>query len=107
MDKKRWGVLAVCCAMMLCMGVLYIWSTLVITLEGQYGWSRMATSGVFTLAICVYCGGNFLGGLAAMRMGEGNVFWFCAALTLLTLLVFAPYYLRKPPLNGETPAPEK
>ena len=51
--------------------------------------------------------GNFLGGLAAMRMGEGNVFWFCAALTLLTLLVFAPYYLRKPPLNGETPAPEK
>ena len=87
MDKKRWGVLAVCCAMMLCMGVLYIWSTLVITLEGQYGWSRMATSGVFTLAICVYCGGNFLGGLLAKRTSVA------IRLLLAAVLVTAGFFL--------------
>ena len=73
--------------------------------------AELRSSGQMLLAVTGFgiarVAGNFLGGLAAMRMGEGNVFWFCAALTLLTLLVFAPYYLRKPPLNGETPAPEK
>ena len=73
--------------------------------------AELRSSGQMLLAVTGFgiarVAGNFLGGLAAMRMGEGNVFWFCAALTLLTLLVFAPYYLRKPPLNGEAPALEK
>ena len=70
--------------------------------------AELRSSGQMLLAVTGFgiarVAGNFLGGLAAMRVGEGAVFWFCAALTLLALIGFAPYYLKKPPLNGENAA---
>ena len=45
--------------------------------------------------------GNFGGGLLADRMGMQKVFFISAAVCAATFLVFAPYYLRRKPLNGE------
>ena len=45
--------------------------------------------------------GNFGGGLLSDAMGMQKVFYVSAAITALSLLIFAPYYLRRNPLNGE------
>ena len=45
--------------------------------------------------------GNFGGGLLADAMGMQKVFIVSAAICALTGLIFAPYYLRRKPLNGE------
>lgn len=45
--------------------------------------------------------GNFGGGLLADAMGMQKVFYVSAAICCVTFLVFAPYYLRRKPLNGE------
>lgn len=45
--------------------------------------------------------GNLGGGLLADAMGRQNVFFITAGICLLTLCIFAPYYLRRKPLNGQ------
>ncbi len=45
--------------------------------------------------------GNLGGGLLADWMGRQNVFYLCSAMCLLAFVGFAPYFLRRPPLNGE------
>ena len=45
--------------------------------------------------------GNFGGGMLADAIGMQNVFFVSAAITIVTFLVFGPYYLRRKPLNGE------
>ncbi len=45
--------------------------------------------------------GNFGGGMLADAIGMQNVFFVSAAITIVTFLIFAPYYLRRKPLNGE------
>jgi PPP family 3-phenylpropionic acid transporter len=45
--------------------------------------------------------GNFGGGLLSDALGMQNVFYVSAAITAVSLLIFAPYYLRRKPLNGE------
>ena len=45
--------------------------------------------------------GNFGGGLLADAMGYQNVFFVSAVITVVTFLIFGPYYLRRKPLNGE------
>jgi len=45
--------------------------------------------------------GNFGGGLLADAMGYQKVFIVSAVICAVTFAVFAPYYLRRKPLNGE------
>lgn len=45
--------------------------------------------------------GNFGGGLLADMMGMQKVFVVSAVICAVTGLIFAPYYLRRKPLNGE------
>ena len=46
--------------------------------------------------------GYFGGGILADLTSRQTVFYFCAAVCLVCLLVFTPIYLKKAPLNGET-----
>ena len=45
--------------------------------------------------------GNFGGGMLANSIGMQNVFFVSAAITIVTFLIFGPYYIRRKPLNGE------
>ena len=67
--------------------------------------AELKASGQMLLAV-VSCGrarviGNFGGGLLADALGLQNVFFVSAAICAVTVLLFAPYYLRRKPLNGE------
>ncbi len=46
--------------------------------------------------------GYFGGGLLSDASSRQSVFYVCAGICLVCLLVFTPYYFRRPPLNGET-----
>ena len=46
--------------------------------------------------------GYFGGGVLSDLMGRQSVFYICAAVCAACLALFAPYYFRRPPLNGET-----
>lgn len=50
--------------------------------------------------------GYFGGGLLSDAIGRQNVFYVCAAVCFTCLCVFAPYYLRRAPLNGKETAHE-
>lgn len=45
--------------------------------------------------------GYFGGGVLSDLSSRQSVFYVCAGLCLLCLVIFAPYYFRRPPLNGE------
>lgn len=82
MGKKRWAVLALCCVLLMSVAVLYAWSVFVIPLEGIYSWSRVETSGVFTLSMCSYCAGSLLSGFLSARLRPRTLLW-CAGGALL------------------------
>jgi len=48
--------------------------------------------------------GNLGGGLLADAIGRQNVFFISAGVCLVTLAIFAPYYLRRAPMNGREQA---
>ncbi len=48
--------------------------------------------------------GNLGGGLLADAIGRQNVFFISAGVCLVTLAIFAPYYLRRAPMNGRSEA---
>ncbi|MBE5792537.1 MAG: MFS transporter [Clostridiales bacterium] len=45
--------------------------------------------------------GYFGGGMLSDAVGRNTVFLICAGICVACLLIFAPYYLRRKPLNGE------
>ena len=45
-----------------------------------------------------------LGGVLADAIGRQNVFFISAGVCIVTLLIFAPYYLRRAPMNGREQA---
>ena len=49
--------------------------------------------------------GYFGGGVLSDLTSRQDVFYGCAALCFLCLMIFAPYYFRRPPLNGEPSQP--
>ncbi len=80
MGKKRCGALALCCALLMSVAVLYAWSVFVIPLEETYGWTRTETSGVFTLSMCAYCAGSLFSGFLSPRWPVQRLLWCTAAL---------------------------
>lgn len=66
---------------------------------------ELKASGQMLLAIVSFgiarCIGNFGGGLLSDAIGMQNVFFVSAAVTAASFLIFAPYYIKRKPLNGE------
>ena len=65
---------------------------------------ELQASGQMLLAVVSFgiarVAGNLGGGLLADAMGRQNVFFIGAGLCLVSLFAFAPYYLRRKPMNG-------
>ena len=66
---KRWGYLSVGIFAMLFSGVLYAWSILKIPFKSIFGWSDSALAFNFTLTMCFFCIGAFVGSLICKRIG--------------------------------------
>lgn len=66
---------------------------------------ELQSSGQMLLAIVSFgiarVAGNLGGGLLADAIGRQNVFFICTGICLTSLCIFAPGYLRRPPLNGQ------
>ena len=67
--QKRWFYLAVGVFAMLFAGVLYAWSILKIPFKGELGWNDSALAMNFTLTMCFFCIGAFVGSLICKRIG--------------------------------------
>lgn len=65
----RWGYLALGVTALLFAGILYGWSILKAPLANTFGWSEPQLALNFTLTMCFFCLGGFLGGLANKRLG--------------------------------------
>ena len=66
---KRWIYLAVGVFAMLFSGVLYAWSILKIPFKNVFGWSDSALTLNFTLTMCFFCIGAFIGSLVCKKIG--------------------------------------
>lgn len=66
---KRWLYLGVGIFAMLFSGVLYAWSILKIPFKSVFAWSDSALAFNFTLTMCFFCIGAFLGSLICKRIG--------------------------------------
>lgn len=67
--NKRWFMLAVGILSMLFSGVLYAWSILKVPFKETFGWSDSVLSLSYTLTLCFFCIGAFLGSILAKRIG--------------------------------------
>lgn len=65
----RWFYLGVGVVAMLFAGIIYAWSILKAPLEAEFGWAKSTTALNFTLTMCFFCVGAFLGGLVSKRIG--------------------------------------
>jgi len=71
MNKKlsiRWLYLAIGTFSMLFAGIIYAWSILKAPLAEEFGWSVNALALNFTLAMCFFCIGGFLGGQITRKL---------------------------------------
>ena len=71
--KKRALYLAAGTIAMLFAGVIYAWSLLKVPLAKNFGWSASALTLNFTLTMCTFCLGGFLGGRLAAKWGARPV----------------------------------
>ncbi len=65
----RWLYLAVGTIAMLFAGIIYAWSILRAPLEAEFGWAANSMALNFTLTMCFFCVGAFLGGILSKRLG--------------------------------------
>ncbi len=89
MEKKPWYILTQCCLLLMSVAVLYVWSVYVTHLEQVYGWTRLETSGVFTLSICAYCAGSLLSGFLSVRIEIRYLLWIAGGLLFAGFLISA------------------
>lgn len=66
---RRWVYLAVGVFAMLFSGVLYAWSILKVPFKEVFGWSDSALAFNFTLTMCFFCLGAFVGSQICKRIG--------------------------------------
>ena len=81
--NTRWLYLAVGVIAMLFAGVIYAWSILKAPLAEAFGWEPSQLALNFTLTMCFFCLGGFLGSLAAKKAGAKAV--ICAGAVLAGL----------------------
>lgn len=65
----RWAYLILGILALLAAGVLYAWSILKTPLADTFGWTGAELALNFTLTMCFYCLGGFLGGLISRKLG--------------------------------------
>ncbi len=65
----RWFYLGVGVVAMLFAGIIYAWSILKDPLAAEFGWQDTDLALNFTLTMCFFCVGAFLGGLVSKRIG--------------------------------------
>ncbi|MDL2234367.1 MFS transporter [Ruminococcaceae bacterium OttesenSCG-928-L11] len=68
--KKRWIYLLVGTVMMIILGLVYAWSVFVAPLEAEFGWDRVQTSLTFTICMCCFTVGLFVGGILSKRLSK-------------------------------------
>lgn len=66
----RWVYLVLGVAALLFAGVIYAWSILKAPLSEEFGWTGSELALNFTLTMCFFCLGGFIGGLASKRLGS-------------------------------------
>lgn len=67
--NKRWFMLCIGTFVMLFSGVLYAWSILKVPLHENFGWQESALTLNFTLTMCFFCIGAFLGSILIKWIG--------------------------------------
>ena len=80
MERKRWGILALCSIFLMSVAVLYAWSVFSAALENRQGWTRLETSGIFTLSMTAYCGGSLVSDFLARYWSTKKLLRSAAAL---------------------------
>lgn len=76
--SARWLYMVLGVVALLFAGVIYAWSILKAPLAAELGWSGSQLALNFTLTMCFFCLGGFLGGVLSKRLG-GRICLFLAA----------------------------
>lgn len=69
-SRIRWFYLAVGVFTMLFSGILYAWSILKMPFKAEFQWTDSSLALNFTLTMCFFCLGAFLGSLIAKKIGH-------------------------------------
>ena len=65
----RWLYIALCTVCLAFAGIIYAWSILKVPLAAEFGWSNTSLALNFTLTMCTFCIGGFLGSRISKRIG--------------------------------------
>lgn len=65
----RWAYIALCTVCLSFAGIIYAWSILKVPLAAEFGWSNTSLALNFTLTMCTFCIGGFLGSRIAKAIG--------------------------------------
>lgn len=77
----RWLYMILGVIALLFAGVIYAWSILKAPLAAELGWSGSQLALNFTLTMCFFCLGGFVGGLLSKRIGGRACLFLAAALS--------------------------
>ncbi len=67
--SMRWLYIALCTVCLSFAGIIYAWSILKVPLASEFGWSGTALALNFTLTMCTFCIGGFLGSKISKLIG--------------------------------------
>ncbi|MBR4033702.1 MAG: MFS transporter, partial [Clostridia bacterium] len=67
--SMRWIYISLCTVCLAFAGVIYAWSILKVPLAAEFGWSNTELALNFTLTMCTFCIGGFLGSRIAKLIG--------------------------------------
>ncbi len=65
----RWLYIALCTVCLAFAGIIYAWSILKVPLAAEFGWSNTELALNFTLTMCTFCIGGFLGSRISKLIG--------------------------------------
>lgn len=66
----RWLYIAICTVCLAFAGIIYAWSILKVPLADEFGWSNTELALNFTLTMCTFCIGGFLGSKLTKLIGS-------------------------------------
>ena len=67
--SMRWLYIALCTVCLAFAGIIYSWSILKVPLAAEFGWSNTELALNFTLTMCTFCVGGFLGSKISKAIG--------------------------------------
>ena len=91
----RWVYLALGVTALLFAGVIYAWSILKAPLAAEFHWTDAQLALNFTLTMCFFCLGAFVGGLLCTRLG-------CRVSMLLSAALGGAGFLLASRLSGQS-----